>query len=435
MFRKVFRNLFNRDNLFIMIFVLILGAVIANIPINLEILNPVEETFSDFDITDIYFSRIRADNIEADERIVLINIGNLPREGIAEELRIINKYQPKVIGLDSFFRKLKKDNPAGDSLFLETLKEVDNLVMVTQVSYKEGSLEPDKETPTFDTLETSYKGFMQHAEGGFANLITASTRKHVLTSDLAGGLATCRTFSPQETLKDGTKELAFGVKLTELYDSTKARKFLNRKKDVEYINFRGNHEKFAMLDFMQLFEMEAAGAEEELTRVLKDNIVLLGFMGATIDSHSVIDKFYTPLNPKYIGKSEYDMYGVVVHANIISMILNEDYIDETPFWLDLSASFLIAYLSVALFSLLYRRMGFWFDGLSILAQLLITILILYLIIMVFDRYETRVDWGLGILALILSPNLLEIYFGLVKRLYLRTQRRLIKKEKKVIAQE
>jgi CHASE2 domain-containing sensor protein len=59
------------------------------------------------------------------------------------------------------------------------------------------------------------------------------------------------------------------------------------------------------------------------------------------------DKFYTPLNKKLAGKSNPDMFGVVVHANIISMILREDYVEQMATWQEVAMAIILCLLNVA----------------------------------------------------------------------------------------
>ncbi|NJM93588.1 MAG: CHASE2 domain-containing protein [Cytophagales bacterium] len=54
--------------------------------------------------------------------------------------------------------------------------------------------------------------------------------------------------------------------------------------------------------------------------------MIFGYLGESFNDVSWEDKFYTPLNKTYAGKANPDMYGVVIHANIVSMILNHDYV-------------------------------------------------------------------------------------------------------------
>jgi CHASE2 domain-containing sensor protein len=430
-FRYFLRSFFSKDNFFILLFMGILGIAITNIPVNIDILNPVQDAFGDFDITDVYFSKIRKIEATADQRITVINLGDfrgeMSRRTSIEQLLVINKYKPKVVGIDAFYNAplatQAKDSMQAimyaqiDTVFAETLQKTPNLVMVTKVDFKMNSPELKKEIPKVDTLITSYPYFVKNVEGGFANLITEGTRENYLIDEKAGGLSTVRTFSPTEKIGN-EQQLAFAVKIANKYAPEKTKKFLERKNKVEYIYYRGNFQQFRTIEWNQLMEMDEAKAEKELKEILEGRIVLMGFLGSSLNVKSLEDKFYTP----YIGRSEYDMYGILVHANIISMILDEDYINEMPSWANYLISFLIAYLTIVLFVYLYKSVGFWYDGLSIILQFLLSLIILFVIIAIFDKYSMRVDWTQGFLAIVLGPNLLEIYFGVVKKVYDKAQR-------------
>ncbi|WP_038032826.1 CHASE2 domain-containing protein [Thermonema rossianum] len=419
-----------RDTFLIAIFTVLVIIGIMHIPFDFDAFNPIEQTLNDFDITDIYYSRIRGVDIEADTNIVLVNIGNLPREGIAEQLHIIRQFSPAVVGIDAFFSHLRGE--PGDTLLAEALAQTPHAVLVTKVDYTSETMlkewKPGELVP-FDTLITSHPFFAQHALGGFANLITPATRENALISDLAGGLETCRSFAPQEITKDGKKHIAFAVKMAEILAPEKAKRFLERNKEVEYIHFRGNFQKFTVVDWPQLFEMYDAamqgdeGAQTALQNIFRNKAVLLGFMGNTLNEVSPLDKFYTPMNPNYVGRAERDMYGVVVHANILSMILHEEYVDEMPTWLNLTIGSLVLLFSIMVFSVLYHKADFWYDGLSLLIQAILVLFLLYMIIIVFDKFSMKVDWGLAFLGVILSANLVEIYYGVVAKVAERFNKR------------
>lgn len=426
-----------RDAALVLAFTVLVVFVITRIPFDFDAFNPIEQTFDDFDITDIYYSRIRVEDIESDTNIVLVNIGNLPREGIAQQLQIIARYQPAVVGIDAFFSNLRRE--AGDTLLAEALAALTGkVVLVTKVDYQPHSLLKPSLTgdiPPFDTLITSHPFFMQHAIGGFANLITPATRENALISDLAGGLETCRSFSPREKVKDGQEYIAFAVKMAELIAPEKVERFLARDNEVEYIHYRGNFQKFIVVDWPHLFDMFDAAmsgdqeAEHALQSIFRGKAVLMGFMGSTLDEVSPLDKFYTPMNANYIGRAERDMYGVVVHANILSMILHEDYVEEMPEWMEYAISLGILLLAIMFFCYLHHISDFWYDGISLLTQAVLILFLLYLIILIFDHYTMKVDLGLAFLGVILSANLVEIYYGLLTKLVERLNRR--RKLKKV----
>ena len=62
----------------------------------------IGQALSDIELTDYVFMKLRAQP-NVDENIVVVNIGRLSRREIAEQIQIISKYKPKVIGLDGFF--------------------------------------------------------------------------------------------------------------------------------------------------------------------------------------------------------------------------------------------------------------------------------------------------------------------------------------------
>jgi hypothetical protein len=71
---------------------------------------------------------------------------------------------------------------------------------------------------------------------------------------------------------------------------------------------------------------------------------------------------------------------------------------------------------------LHEKLDFWYDGLSILVQFLLSLFVVYGILQVFAIYKTKVDWSLGFLAIVFIPNLVEVYYGAVAKLYERRQR-------------
>lgn len=445
--KAFFRYLFNKDNFLILLFTAVVAIAIQSINLNLDALNPLEKMFGDFDMTDIYFSQIKntktkegAANItdaKADDRIIVINIGGAEggRQRMVDLLNIINQYEPKCVGVDAFYVSYKTDSVMGpiNANLEKAFKNTKNLVMAAEARFTQKTISKvvvdDSFEPVFDSLRLSHPNFMEGAQKGLVNLITEATRDNIERADLAGGLATCRTFSPREKI-NGVEYLAFGVKLAQIYKPEVVDKFLKRGNEVEYINYYGNYEKFGYLNYYNLFEMADAaqegdeGAKKALTDLIKGKIVLLGFTGVE-DIHKVTsdeDRFYTPLNENYVGKAERDMYGIHIHANIISMILNEDYIDTMPEWMDYIVAFLIAYFTTALFVFLHEKLDFWYDGLSILVQFLLSALIVFLILEVFAIFKTKVDWSLGFLAIVFIPNLVEVYYGAVTKLYERRQK-------------
>ncbi|MFZ9503224.1 MAG: hypothetical protein ACO263_01510, partial [Cyclobacteriaceae bacterium] len=62
--------------------------------------DPIGQAIGDIEISDIAFSQIREGEPKPDENVTIVNIGYLTRGEIGDQLRNINKHNPKLIGLD-----------------------------------------------------------------------------------------------------------------------------------------------------------------------------------------------------------------------------------------------------------------------------------------------------------------------------------------------
>ncbi|MBT1701619.1 CHASE2 domain-containing protein, partial [Fulvivirgaceae bacterium PWU4] len=216
----------------------------------------------------------------------------------------------------------------------------------------------------------------------------------------------------------GTDELAFSTMIAMLYDSQKTTKYLERERYSETINYRGNivdwhgassyPGRYAVLDWDQ-----ALDTTQFVTSMIKDKIVIMGFLGSDLRDTSWDDKFITPLNKNYAGKTRPDMYGVVVHANAVSMILNEDYIGELGDTQERIIAFIVCFLNVALFSLITMRIPLWFDGLSILVQLAQIVVFSFLMIYLFSWIDLKLDLTVTLAVVALVGTCFEIYNGVL----------------------
>lgn len=393
------------DNLLATAFIFSIMWVLSNVNLNLDVLNPVQDMFGDFQLTDLVSSKIR-EEMPDDTSIVIINIADLHRDEIAQQVHIINQCHPKVIGVDSFFRKLKPKHPEGDSLLAKAFGEVENLVLVSKLLYSDS-------LKTFDSLETSHPLFMKNAMTGSANLLTEGD----------SSLRTARTFSPFDTINGGRRkgwvESFFAVKIAELYRPGSLKLVESRGNELETILYRGNiygtKAKFASIDAHDILEGNF------LPEFLTNKIVLMGYMGKELGISENVwdeDKFFTPLNDKYVGKAVPDMYGIVVHANIISMILNRHFVDESEGWIDFAMGLIICFTSVVAFHFALRRVPQLFDPVTKLVQLALIIVLIFIEVQIYRKTYFRLDFGIALAAIALAPDLLEIYLHLIKRFFI-----------------
>jgi CHASE2 domain-containing sensor protein len=383
----------------------------------------IGQALSDVELTDYVFSGLRKQP-DVDESIVIINIGYLNRGQIAQQLQILSKYEPKVIGIDSFFDcstglrdtvncpQLK--DTMGNLMLSNAIKEAGNVVLVSKVLQQDTLLDGN----TFDSLRRSDSIFLDNARAdGFASLETDAA--------FQDDVKTCRTFNPE--IKVGDKiQRAFSVELAMAYDSAITRKFLSRDNYSEVINYRGNvYDIFGSTNYHQMFftlDVEDVMNENFVPEMIKGKIVILGFLGGYLGDPSWDDKFYTPLNKKLAGKANPDMFGAVVHANIVSMILKEDYVNEMEEWQEIALALTICLLNVALFSLINTHLPLWYDGITKLLQFLQLILYSFLMVVIFDWFTFKFNVTLTLAAVALVGDVFEIYMSIIKNLFFKIKR-------------
>ena len=384
------------------LFIFFIIGFLLNMLDRLNFLDPIGDALEDMEFTDIVFSRVR-EHPGADTNIVIINVGHLSRDGIAEEINIINSFEPKVIGLDFFLRSSK--SPYGDSLLADALSKVKNLVMVSRLDYF------NERTNSFDTLETSHPMFTKHSTTGFANLITEAENQD--------RFKTCRSFSATEQHADGKPLNAFSVKIAKLYDPDATARFLARQNENEVINYRGNiwSESGEFANVFPSIDVEDVFKRNFEPEMIRGKIVLFGYTGASFGDPSWEDRFYTPLNANYAGKTNPDMFGVVVHANILSMILNGEYINKMSTTASIIWGIILCYLNVVWFSYIYHRFPKWYDGLTKFIQVVEVFLIFAVIIIVFYLFNYQLNLTLGIAAVLLAGDSLEFYYGVIKSMF------------------
>lgn len=392
------------DNLFATIVVF---GVLQFLPIifTIDFLDPIQNTIEDFNPSDVVFSQFRNyDNIETDSNIVLINLAYLDRKGIADLLNIINEFHPKAIGIDSFFPEPKEID--GDSALAHALRNTKKLFLVTKIDHLN---DDDK----FDTIYYSHPMFLDNANFGFANIIT----------DDKTGFRVVRAFSPKEIVKDSLV-LFFAIELAKLIDSNKVNKFLERNNKSEFINYKRNiyNGKYLVFDVQDIFN------RDKRLSGIENKVVLLGFLGPDIRTMVFEDIFFTPMNPNYMGKAYPDMYGLVIHANVISMILEEDYINSLSFFIVLIITFIIIYINMALFNYIDKKYENLYETFNFFFVTFELVLIFTLMIFSFYWFNFSLEFREATLfGIIFSPTCFEIYHGSLKPMYLRIKKKFSRK--------
>jgi CHASE2 domain-containing sensor protein len=375
----------------------------------------VSQALKDTQLTDYAFNKLRPDPI-VDERIVLVNFGTLSRREVAQELQMISSFKPRVIGMDALYdcegglrdsvncRQLL--DTLGNLMLSNAIQEAGNVVLGIKLMQTDSLGQFD--TSEIDSVEISDTIFSDYAQEGFVNFPTDATYQE--------DVKIARTVHPKWTIQ-GKTELAFSVRMAMMYDSVKTKKFLARNIHEEIINFRGNIEMrqlrlkslkneetastnfgtmFFVVDFQDVLDGNVSA------ELFTDKIVVMGYLGDYVGDAAWEDKFFTPLNKKLGGRANPDMFGPVVHANVVAMILNEDYVDVLKDWQKYAIAILVCFLTVALFMTIDEKLPIWYDALSVIIQLVQIAIFMWIIIYVFASYSIKLelDLTLGIVALV-----------------------------------
>jgi CHASE2 domain-containing sensor protein len=384
--------------------------------------DPISQALSEFELTDHVFSKLRPDP-QPDSRIVLVNIGPSRRD-VAQQIQIISQHKPKVIGIDSFFNCEggyydtlncpQLLDTLGNLMLSSAIQDAGNVVLVarllqTDSLFRTGSID------VYDSIEYSDPIFSDFAQNAYANLPTGATYQE--------DVKICKSVIPRWEV-NGKEEMAFSVRMAMMYDSAKAQRFLARGNEEEIINFRGNIEidnvkiashresmastsEFHAICFALDWEQFATGNYDP--SMFQNSVVIIGFLGDYFGDPAWDDKFFTPLNSKVAGRANPDMFGLVVHANIVAMILNEEYINGIPLSMQVIIAVILCFLNVLLFYWIDKRFPILYDGLSVVIQIIEIILVSSLIVYAFASFNLKLNLTMTIGALALIGPCFDIW--------------------------
>lgn len=370
-----------KDSIWATAAVFVVMALFAYIPFNLKILDPLKHGLKDFDFSDIYFSKIKQKS-PVDTNIVIVNIGYNNRYQLAQQIQTIKKYQPAVIGFDVLLRSQK--DPLIDSVIQAELNSTPNIIMAEMLDGGEGE--------HFETVDTTALQ-LQNKKWGYINFIGKDQYYPV------------RYFKPFYQLPRG-EENSFAAAIVKQYNPEAYQNLKNRHKEVEIINYSRRQEDYVVIDINQLNE------ETTDLSILKGKIVLMGFLGPDVKTKVMEENRFTPMNEKFSGKSFPDMYGIVIHANIISSVLEGKYINKVPFWLSVLIAFVVCYVHIIFFIKYYVQHHKFYHLVTKIIQLLMFVLMVYGSFMFLSGFGLKIDMGAILGSIALSVDVLYFYDGL-----------------------
>ncbi len=384
-----------------------------------DALNPIAESIEDTQLTDYAFSTLRVEDPPIDEDIVLVNIGDLPRALIGKQIEILSSMDPKIIALDMIFSCHQGTDSLNcpqaydtlsNTILANAIANTKTMVLANKLWQSNQLLAREANTEKQDSIEFTDQILRGNSYQGFVNLPTGAEHQE--------DLKICREFVPTVNVS-GSQELAFSVRIAMLFDSVKTKRFLERGNEEEIINYRGNiidwhgastyPGRYFVLDYDQVLDTSSY-----VPSMIKDKIIIMGFLGSDLRDTSWDDKFFTPLNKKLGGRARPDMYGPVIHANIVSMILTEDYIDTLKMWHRYAIAIILCFLNIALFAYIFQKLPLWFDTMTIVLQLIELILFALLMPYVLYWYHFELEISMAMAALALAGPCFEIYISVIK---------------------
>jgi len=378
-----YRKKLHRDVILSSLLTFVILFLLKLVVFNTKYLDPISQPLSDFQFTDLYYSQFQKNKTFIDTNIVLVNIGDNDRAALLQQLMIVQSFSPKVIGLDVTF--LSQKNPEVDSVLKAMLHADVPVILTSNIGYEEN----DKAKKDF-LLETNNPYFEKGKDEGFGNFLAEEGQ-------------TVRYYSPK-LIKDGETIYAFTSKIVQAYDSTLLDILFSRNNKSEIINYKTN--SFPKLDVSDVY------GSADLS-FLRGKIVLMGYMGPSFSQIVFEDNHLTPLNKSYGGHAIPDKYGVEIHANIISMVLGQNYINESPKWITYLIAFIVCMLHMYAFIFLFVHKHKWFHLGAKTIQLLSFALIVFVSLIVYGFLNVKLEPGYIVIGVLLSCDALYFYEAFV----------------------
>ena len=334
--------------------------LISIIPFRFGSGKAISRGITDFDLYDLYYANKKHDKIIADNNIVIVELG-MDRAEIANQLKVIRRYEPKLVALDATFEELR--DSATDKSLAEETNKTNNLVYAFGI---------DK---THHAVPNVFYNDLNNASAGYVDFSSKADD------------AVIRTYTPFIKI-EGKDYEAFTSTIIRKANKEKYEKLKERNNKTESINYAGNLDNFLNVTRNELNTLDS----QQLATLLRNKIVLLGYF---VKGSSLVmeDLHYSPFNTLASGKNFPDMYGVVIHANILSMILKGNFATLAQETTVYSIAFAILFFINLLFISKFKRTFApnYFKFILIQLGVFISLLIVFLIIYVLFLYKIQLQ--------------------------------------------
>lgn len=354
---------------------------------NVSFFNPLNKALEDFSFLDVYYSEKLIENQGLDPNIILINIEDENRMAMALAMDALLEEKPKVVGFDVLLKAFEKTPE--DTLLANVLshKKVVSSYVLTE-----------SETVNNHTF------FQANGLKGYVNF------------NFGYQDAVVREFMGFYKSKK-QKHNAFAVQIAKKFMSKKDWKKNNIKQKLgssRVINYVGDYEHFMHFTLSEFMDLSDKA-------IVKGKCVIFGYLGnPTGNKYDVEDKHFTPLNKVTAGKSVPDMYGMVVHANILSMIIADNFMYKiSDFWL-IALAFISSFLASIYFIWLDRRLKISYRTVRKAVLFVFAILMVWLTLILFKNGVVLKSAPI-IAVTVFSAGFVKYYKHLIR--YINTKRK------------
>lgn len=379
---------------------LIIVYLLHHLPVNQLFIDPFSEYIKRHDLMDISCSKFRdhTDPSLFDDRVFVINSEITDRAKVAQTVDFLARHNAKAIGVDLFFDSLKLDY--SDTLLHKVSHQFDHIIFANSHSAELQNINHDSIMSDSFLVPFSAQYFVNLAsDDGY----------------------TVRSFEPFCKIRN--EEIpAFAVALADLYKPGVVSQLKSRNSKKEWINFRRNQFRrigsgnvLEAIPHYGIISMSKFLSDTNLYLVnyFKDKTVLIGFCNGETDQ-VLKDFYYTPLNRETSRRSLPDMNGVIIHANIISMLLDHDFVYElSAFWLYLIGFALFLFNYYIFIEILKKHLYFNLAFIRLIQ--LIEFLIAFSVgVWLLSAYSIKISFVLLATIIIMSYEFYEFYSHKVK---------------------
>lgn len=342
-----------RDGLFSTILSLITCYLLSLLFFSTSFFNPLKKALEDFSFLDVYYAERLDQNHNVDRNIVLINVERKTRNEIALVLQKVLKAKPKVVGFDVILKEFEKT--AADTLLAELLNNK-NVVSTYTIASDYSKI-------------NNHHFFQKGGANGYANF--NFDRKNSVIREFKG-------------IKEvnQVQETSFMVEVAKNYHFKEfwiQNNMDSKLAKARVINYQGDLDRYVHLTIDEVMKIEDDG-------LLKDKAVLFGYLGTpTGNNFDVEDKHFTPLNKITSGKSVPDMNGVLIHANILSMLLSNKFMHKVSSFWSYLLMFVCSFLATIYFMWLDKRLSISFRTVRKAILFVFTVLLVWMTLFLFKN--------------------------------------------------